>query len=252
MDKDQLRESMKAAMDGVTCPDTESLLLYRENRESARAREIAQHVEGCARCQALLSDIADFFEPPRPGETATPDTGAEWLRLRDHLPVPRRRWSALPAIAASLLAAASLGTTAMLWNQRLQLDERLAKLEQDNAALRVAISKPPVPMLNVFVRDLMPLGTTARNGATDSIQSLRADLGGTLILNGIPAAVASRLEVVATDGRLIWKGGPLDRTQVGAHVLLLPPGFALPGRYRIQVYAEREGSPITTYQFELR
>lgn len=88
------------------------LQFYREGRRAA-----AQHLEECADCRSRLANLATLLSAIRAPETParSADYGSQvWHNLRAHLPeksaprslwFPLRRWAAVGAVAALVVAA---------------------------------------------------------------------------------------------------------------------------------------------------
>lgn len=213
-------------------PAPEELLDYHLGDLAAADRERLQdHLVLCAACSRAVLDLDSFphVDPARETDRLSEfELAADWKRFRERAfakPAaaarPRLAW----ALAASLLVAA-LGLS--LWGARLR--EQVRELSG--------------PRADVFVADLVPLGSEVRG--PESVEVVRVPAWADrvlLILNlaGRPAYPEYEARVLGPGGSAVWSLGGLRPSPDGTFALEVPADLLEGGAHRIRLLGIRDG-----------
>ncbi len=222
----------------------EQLAAYHHDLLSAEDEETArEHLAACRMCSDLLLETIRFEGDGAQDETRAPgvvdfEAEADWrsLQARLHEEEPANEATGMPAqrsapaasaatsrwalgLAASLLATVGLG----IW---------VVQLESELAALRQ-------PQTNLEIISLEPDGFT--RGDLDEVTVRGASDRFVVILNpSLPADSEHEIEILDSDGRLVWAGKRLSPTDLGTFYLELSRSLLPPGTYSIRLRSENE------------
>jgi hypothetical protein len=275
MEQELFKAYVRAAMaePGSPCPNADRLLaLYQSPPDSAERAALQAHVATCAGCAESLQDIADFIDPPRPGELpAAPDSdklfknilatvASQPHRLTPIALVPpastpsRKRFfsaSSLLPIAASVAIAALASSSVWLLalyrhstGESRVLEAQVRILQQEKAHAQEQ-SRAPVP--NPGVLDVFPQGAVQRSGPSGSDEKvIPAGKTVTFLLHLPPGKQAASYTAKWT-----LNGTPVFQPEVllnagGACAVTLPRGFSQQGKYAVQLVSD-SGTEVVTF-----
>lgn len=225
-----------------THPAPEELLDYHLCDLAAADRErIQDHLVLCEACSRTVLDLGSFpdVEPAREADRLTEfELAADWKRFRERTfaqPVrsaarPRLAW----ALAASLLIAA-LGLS--VWGARLR--EQVRELSG--------------PRADVFVADLVPLGSEVRGPEAGEVVRVPAWADRVLLilnLAGRPAYPEYEVRVLGPGGSAVWSRRGLRPSADGTFALEVPAGLLEGGAHRIRLLGGSE--PVAEYGVRLQ
>lgn len=211
------------------------------------------------------------FEIRRAWKTFQPRVAREPLAA----PTPEGKRVGLPsrrvllALAASVILAFGL---TLIWalalrqekqqlarrlqNEQQHAAERLQKLEQEKREWQAQASalqqkqeqlaQLNQPELNAPIYDLLSRDFTRRSSGESEVNRITAPATANhviLILNGEGQAAFPdyRLEIVNSQGQIVWQGSGLQRDGNGNYVVTLSRTFLTAGRYRLKLYGQRAG-----------
>lgn len=232
-------------------PGSAELLDYYLGDVSLDRREwIQDHLALCPECVRTVLDLDAFPNPAVPGlreHLSSADISAEWERFRE-----RARGARLSGgWRAFVRTALPWGLAAALFIVSLSLGVQTAMLQRQVGGLSR-------PRGGVELVDLSPVADRIErfDGKAEGVQlSSWADRL-VLILNLADAHSFTEyeIEMMAVDGRRVWHGVGLHRTQEGTVVLEVPRQFLAAGSYRIRLFGahSRGGTPVVEYSLLLR
>ena len=210
----------------TTHPAPEELLDYHLGDLAAADRErIQDHLVLCEACSRTVLDLDSFpdVEPAREADRLSElELAADWKRFREQAiakPVrpagPRLPW----ALAAALLVAA-VGLS--LWGVRLR--EQVRELSG--------------PRADVFVADLVPLGSAVRGPDAGAVVRVPAWADRVLLLLNLavrPDHPEYEVQVLGPEGRAVWSRGGLRPNPDGTFALEVPADLLQGGAHRIRL-----------------
>lgn len=218
-------------------PAPEELLDYHHGDLAEADRErIQDHLVLCEACSRTVLDLDSFpdVEPVREADRLSEfELAADWKRFRERAfakPVrPRFPW----AVAASLLVAA-LGVT---WGARQS--QQVRELSG--------------PRADVFVADLVPLGSEVRGPEAGEVVRVPAWADRVLLLLNLARGGAHpeyEVRVLAPDGREVWRRGGLRPSPDGTFALEVPADLLEGGAHRIRLLGG--GETVAEYGVRLQ
>lgn len=222
-------------------PAPEELLDYHHGGLAEADRErIQDHLVLCEACSRTVLDLGSFpdVEPPREADRLSEfELAADWKRFRERAfakPVqpagrPRFPW----AVAASLLVAAA----SLIWGVRQ--GQQVRELSG--------------PRADVFVADLVPLGSEVRGPEAAEVVRVPAWADRVLLLLNLARGGAHpeyEVRVLAPDGREVWSRGGLRPSPDGTFALEVPADLLEGGPYRIRLLGG--GEVVAEYAVRLR
>lgn len=227
---------------GEPHPDPEQLVSYHHDLlEEAEAEKIQDHLARCRACSDLYLELARFGSDDEEEDVEGLDVEADWRALEQRISVAsevdredslpfsgteesrRRREPSRPfsfAMAAGWLLALGLGGY-VGW-------------------LRVEVAELRAPQANVSIVHLYP-EDMARGFRDEGV--VRGDAERFVVIltpPSFPSEAEHRVDVSSSDGRRVWSGTGLRRTEAGSFHLELPKNLFPPGRYRFQLFAGEE------------
>lgn len=231
-------------------PGVEELIAYHHgNLPEDGQRRVQDHLVTCSQCLDHLLELDAFSRPETDpegrvgGATGAADfeTAAAWRALRPRLPSAPARLPRWAAVLAASLSLAVLGLALWSLAQRHEvtaLSQRLAEISR--------------PQPGVAIVDLYPPSAVRRDGVAPPVVELPAGAGyATLVIN-LPAGgrqAGYEVEILDSEGHLLWSGGGLEASRFGTLRLGLPGGFLPPGEHSLRLYgrAGEERHWIETY-----
>lgn len=231
-------------------PGVEELMAYHGGSLSQEEQQRVQdHVVTCRQCLDHLLELDAFTRPEAGSEggvtgasgAADFETAAAWRALRPRLspgPVKVPRWA---VVLAASLTVAVLGLALWTLDQRREigvLSQRLAEVSR--------------PQPGVAIVDLYPPSAVRGEGEAVPVVELPAGTGyATLVIN-LPAGgrqAGYEVEILDSQGRLLWSGGGLEASRFGTLRLGMPGGFLPPGEHSLRLYGRtgEERHWIETY-----
>ncbi len=233
---------MRDALDGQrTHPAPEELLDYHLGDLAAADRErIQDHLVLCEACSRTVLDLGSFpdVEPAREADRLSEfELAADWKRFRERAGAQPVRRPRLPyALAAGLLVAA-LGLS--LWTVRLR--EQVRELSG--------------PRADVFVADLVPLGSEVRGPEAGEVVRVPAWADRVLLLLNLavrPSYPEYEVQVLGPDGSAAWSRGGLRPGPDGTFALEVPADLLGGGAHRIRLLGAGAGGPESVAEYGVR
>lgn len=213
----------------TTHPAPEELLDYHLGDLAAADRErIQDHLVLCEACSRTVLDLDSFpdVEPAREADRLSEfELAADWKRFREQAVAKPVRPARLPwALAASLLIAV-VGLS--LWGVRLR--EQVRELSG--------------PRADVFVADLVPLGSKVRGPEAGEVVRVPSWADRVLLILNLaarPDYPEYEVRVLGPDGSAVWSRGGLRPSADGTFALEVPAGLLRGGAYRIRLLGGSE------------
>jgi hypothetical protein len=214
-------------------PEQHQLLDYLQGRMSEEAQEKLQdHLVSCRECtgQLLELELISCPQPPADQGVADFELAAAWRGLADNISSAQqsgyrsRRLHFVSGLAAALLVA-----TIGLGFWVAQLDHSLDRLQQAAAALNEPQLNPSILYLGGSTRSDASAGTIVLEPGSSSLM---------LILTPTELHPVDEYEIVLSraDGRQLFQGRGLRRSDHGTIRLSLPTGMLPAGEYRISLF----------------
>jgi len=260
-------------------PDQEGLLAYlRESVTKEEKAGIEAHLSECALCAEAFSDLRDFFEPRREGETEASEIeiAREWKSLSRRLP-GRTASSWIPsrstlALAASVVLAVGLGVSTLqldrenreLGRQLSTRESRVEELQAENRRLQESGSRSEAelaelkhPRANTHLFDLFSREWVQRSSSSNEIAeiSIPREAGNYVLIlsgEGQPRAGEHVLEILDREGKTVWRGEGLRRDLQGSLVITLDRSFLKDGEYRLVLYGKRGNGVARVAEYPVR
>ena len=222
------------------------------------------HLEECPSCAAEVAAIARTNMELAAEAAPVPLVGGRSRRLADVLGSARFTF---PALAAVLLMSLTLGVRldrVTDENARLAADAAAGQqalrdrddARRQNGELRAALDRASQPQVNAPIVNLEPAGGLRGEGALVTPVVPQQALNVTLVLHVAEdrGRQGHAVEIRDAQGKVLWQGAGLVKTDYGAFTVAVPLRLLPPGDYQVRLLAAGTDKPATveTYAFRVR